>query len=79
MKCTFSNSGRMSSNGQLRNVLMSFRKEYPQRYSWWISELSSLGIKRMRRNDINDTKEITDLTENIKQTLFQEYKAVYNK
>jgi hypothetical protein len=69
----------MSYNGLLRNVLMATKKEYPQRYGWWINELSSLGIKRIRRNDINDRKEITDLTENIKQTLFQEYKAVYNK
>jgi hypothetical protein len=37
----------------------------------------SLGIKSMRRNDMNDRKEITDLTENIKQTLFQEYKTVF--
>jgi hypothetical protein len=58
---------------------MSNKKEHPQRYSWWISELSSLGIKRMGRNDMKDRKEITDLTENTKQTLFQEYKTVYNK
>jgi hypothetical protein len=69
----------MSYNVQLRNVLMSTKKEYPQRYGWWINELSSLGIKRMRRNDMKDRKQITDLTENIKQTLFQEYKAAYNQ
>jgi hypothetical protein len=55
------------------------KKNIHKRYGWWISELSSLGIKRMRRNDMRDRKEITDLTENIKQTLFQEYKTVYNK
>jgi hypothetical protein len=58
---------------------MSTKKEHPEKYGWWISELDSLGIKSMRRNDMNDRKEITDLTENIKQTLFEEYKAVYNK
>jgi hypothetical protein len=58
---------------------MSTKKEYPEKYDWWISELDSLGIKMKRRNDMNDRKEITDLTENIKQTLFQEYKRVYNK
>jgi hypothetical protein len=57
---------------------MSNKKEHPERYRWWISELSSLGIKRIRRNDMNDRKEITDLTENIKKALFQEYKTVYN-
>ena len=58
---------------------MSNKKEYPQRYGWWISELDSLGIKRIRRNDMKDRKQITDLTENTKQTLFQEYKTVYNQ
>jgi hypothetical protein len=56
---------------------MSIKKEHPERYGWWISELSSLGIKIKRRNDMNDRKEITDLTENIKQTLFREYKTAY--
>ena len=58
---------------------MSTKKEHPGKYGWWISELSSLGIKRMRRNDMKDRKEITDLTENIKQTLFRKYKTVYNQ
>ena len=56
---------------------MSTKKEHPEKYGWWISELNSLGIKSMRRNDMNDRKEITDLTENIKQALFQEYKTVF--
>jgi hypothetical protein len=58
---------------------MSTKKEHPEKYGWWISELDSLGIKRMRRNDMKDRKQITDLTENIKETLLQEYKTVYNK
>ena len=57
---------------------MSAKKEHPENYGWWIRELDSLGIKRIKRNDMNDRKEITDMTENIKQTLFQEYKTVYN-
>jgi hypothetical protein len=58
---------------------MSNKKEHPEKYGWWISELDSLGIKRIRRNDMKDRKQITDLTENTKQTLFQEYKSVYNQ
>jgi hypothetical protein len=58
---------------------MFTKKEHPQKYGWWISELDSLGIKRIKRNDMNDRKEITDLTENTKKALFQEYKTVYNK
>jgi hypothetical protein len=49
---------------------MSIKKEYPEKYGWWISKLDSLGIKRLNRNDMKDRKEITDLTKNIKQTLF---------
>jgi hypothetical protein len=49
---------------------MSTKKEHPEKYGWWISELDSLGIKNMRRNDMNDRKEITDLTENIQQAPF---------
>jgi hypothetical protein len=78
MKCTFINLGQMSYNEWLCNVLMSNKKEHPEKYGWWISELDSLGIKRIRRNDMKDRKQITDLTENTKQTLFQEYKTVYN-
>ena len=58
---------------------MSTKKEHPEKYGWWISELDSLGIKRLNRDDMKDRNEITDLTKNIKQTLFQEYKTVYNK
>jgi hypothetical protein len=79
MKCTFNSPGRLYYKDGLRDVQMSNKKEHPQRYGWWISELSSLGIKRMGRNDMSDRKEITDLTENIKQTLFQEYKTVYSQ
>ena len=56
---------------------MSTKKEHPEKYGWWISELDSLGIKRMRTSDMKDRNEIIDLTKNIKQTLFQAYKTVY--
>ena len=79
MKCTFSNPGRMSYNECQHKIMMSTKKEYPQNYGWWISELDSLGIKRMKRNDMKDRKEITDLAKNIKQTFFQKYKTVYNQ
>lgn len=68
----------MSYNQWQRKVIMSTKKEHPENYGWWISELDSLGIKRKKRNDMKDRKEITDMTENIKQTLFEEYKTVYN-
>ena len=44
----------------------------------WLSELRSLGVSPKRRNDLNDKKELQDLTENIKQALYQEYKTAYS-
>jgi CHASE3 domain sensor protein len=43
----------------------------------WLSELQSLGVSPKRKNSMNDKKELRDLTENIKQELYQEYKAAY--
>lgn len=58
---------------------MSTKKEHLEEYGWWISELDSLGIKRMRTSDMKDRKEIIDLTKNTKQTLFQAYKTVFTQ
>jgi hypothetical protein len=43
----------------------------------WLSELRSLGVSTKRKNDLNDKKELQDLTENIKQELYREYKTAY--
>lgn len=44
----------------------------------WLAELRSLGIEPKRKNDFNDSKELEDLTDNIKHTLYQEYKTAYS-
>jgi hypothetical protein len=54
---------------------MSHKSEYPERYGWWRNELASLGIIVKKRNELNDLRELADLTENIKQTFFQDYKS----
>ena len=46
---------------------------------YWYSELNSLGIETKRDNEISDTKELRDLTDNIKQTYYQDYKTAYDK
>ena len=51
---------------------MSHKSEYPERYGWWRNELASLGIIVKKRNELNDLRELGDLTENIKQTFFQD-------
>jgi len=43
----------------------------------WLSELQSLGVSAKRKNEMNDKKELQDLTENIKQRMYNEYKAAY--
>ena len=58
---------------------MSIKKEYSDRYGWWLNELDSLGIVTKRTNELNDKQEISDLCENIKQILYQDYKADYSE
>ena len=38
-----------------------------EKYEWWLNELLSLGIAVHRRNEFNDIKEISSLTDNIKR------------
>ena len=59
---------------------MSNKREYPDRYGWWKNELASLGIDEKKiRNELNDVKELRDLTENIKQIFIEDYKNHYNR
>ena len=38
-------------------------KEYPEKYSWWLNELESLGLAIKKANDINDIIEVSNLTD----------------
>ena len=60
------------------------------RKGYWINELESLGISPKKINDYlnngnNDNEEevsiaeLADLVENIKQTMYQEYKTAYSE
>jgi hypothetical protein len=42
---------------------------------YWFSGIDSLGMNPKKTNDLNDSKEMSDLVENVKQTKFQEYKT----
>lgn len=57
---------------------MASEDECPERYGWWINELESLGITTKEKKELNDKTEIRNLTENIKQRLYQDYKTTYN-
>lgn len=56
---------------------MAIRNEHPEKYDWWLSELESLGVSPKTLNDLNDKREVSELTENLKQTYYQEYKSRY--
>jgi hypothetical protein len=47
--------------------------EHPEKYNWWLNELDSLGISTQDKNGIYDSREASDLTDAVKQTLYAEY------
>jgi hypothetical protein len=54
-------------------------KEHPERYSWWLNELDSLGVNTLKKNGLNNYKEASDLTEAVKQTLYEDYLQTYSE
>ena len=46
---------------------------------YWFSGLYSLGIHPKKTNDLNDSREMSDLVENVKQIVFHEYKTAYTE
>lgn len=57
---------------------MATKQENPQKDNWWINELESLGVSVKVRNELNDTRETSNLAENLKQIFYQAYKEAYN-
>ena len=51
----------------------------PSKKDWWLNELHSLGIHPKKINSLNDIQELCNLTDNIKQTFYQDYKTCYSK
>ena len=62
----------------MQSVCMA-EKEYPERCSWWLNELDSLGIGTLDKNGLNNHKEASDLTEAVKQTLYEDYLQTYSE
>ena len=58
---------------------MSTKQENPQKDSWWINELDSLGVSVEVRNELNDIEETSSLAENLKHVFYQAYKAAYSE
>lgn len=57
--------------------LYTQRSKIPKPLVPWISELESLGIKSKKLNELNDVYEVENLVENIKESLFQDFKSTY--
>jgi hypothetical protein len=57
---------------------MSTKQENPQKDSWWINELDSLGVSVKVRNELNNIEETCSLAENLKHVFYQAYKNAYN-
>jgi hypothetical protein len=55
------------------------KAELPEKYNWWINELDSLGISTLQKKVLGNHKEASDLTEAVKQTLYEEYLQAYSE
>lgn len=44
-----------------------------------IVDLYSLGIDPRRKNDLNDKQELAELAENIKQSMYHDYKTAFGR
>jgi hypothetical protein len=62
----------------MRSITMA-KSEHHERYSWWLNELDSLGICTSDKNGLNNHKEASDLTEAVKQTLYEDYLQAYSE
>ena len=56
-----------------------FEKEHPDSKEYLKNELKSLGFEPKRKDQLYDKEELQDLSENIKQAMFQDYKIAYSE
>jgi hypothetical protein len=57
---------------------MAAKNEHPEKYGWWLNELESLGVSPKVCNELNDMQEVSNLTEILKQTFYQQYLANFS-
>jgi hypothetical protein len=56
-----------------------FEKEHIEKKEYLKNELKSLGIEPKRKNQLNDEEELQNLSDTIKQAMFQDYKVAYSE
>ena len=54
------------------------QKQHAENENYWENELSSRGIEKKRKNELNDKKELEALATAIKEVYFQDYTTVYD-
>jgi hypothetical protein len=52
-------------------------KDETKSVDYWLSELRSPDVSPRNKNELKDTKESHDLADNIKLTMYSEYKMAY--
>jgi CRISPR/Cas system CMR-associated protein Cmr5 small subunit len=57
----------------------TFEKENRDDKEYLKNELESLGVDPKRNNQLNDKEELQNLSDNIKQSMFQDYKVAYGE
>jgi hypothetical protein len=55
-------------------TVMAEAREHLERYGW-LNEFESLGLSIKKTKEFNDLKEMRNLTQIIKQTIYLDYKA----
>ena len=56
-----------------------YEKEPTDNKEYLKNELNSLGVEPKRKNQLNDKEELQNLSDNIKQAMFQDYKIAYSE
>ena len=56
-----------------------FEKEHTDNKEYLKNELESIGVEPKRKKQLNDKEELQKLSNNIKQTMFQDYKVAYRE
>jgi hypothetical protein len=54
-------------------------KEHSGKNEYLKNELNSLGVEPKRKNQLNDNQELQNLSDNIIQAMFQDYKVAYSE
>ena len=55
------------------------KAEYPEKHSWWLSELESLGINTRGESTKRPQNIRSELTMDIKQMFYEEYKTAFSE